>query len=610
MFSIFCALNLILTQQVYAESAKTPFVEDFETGSLGSFWQTNSTSGRIMVTSSYAPHAGSYHLIMDSRVAGPYLLNELVLTIDLAGKTGVKLSFYHKSFSDENHALPASFTGSKSGDGVSVSADGTTWYKVQGLTTYEGATRGWKKFEVNLDAALAAARINYTSTFKIKFQQYDNFPISSDGFAFDDIEVFESLIDNDHDGLPDDWELGFFGTIAEDPAGDYDADDLVNMDEYRAGTDPTDADTDCDRIPDGFEVEYDLDPLDPADADDDLDHDGISNLNEYLAGSDPSVPARSAASFPFSENFEDGSLRSFWKANSTGTGRVLVTSSSAPHGGSYHLTMDSSSSVYALNELVLNINLTGRTGVRLSFFQKSFRDESHLLPASFSGSRNGDGVSISADGTTWYKVQGLTTSEGAILNWKKFEVDLDAAIAAARINYTSTFKIKFQQYDNSPIPSDGFALDDIVLDVGQSGGDPGTPPPATSLSPTEQEVVRLVNVQRASNGLPPLQVVEALVVAAHRHSNDMAQHNFMSHTGSDGSTPWDRMRDAGYRLVYGGENVAAGYSAPASVINGWMNSSGHRANILSPNFCHVGAGYAYSSNSSYHHYWTLDFGCN
>jgi hypothetical protein len=124
---------------------------------------------------------------------------------------------------------------------------------------------------------------------------------------------------------------------------------------------------------------------------------------------------------------------------------------------------------FSLNELVLNVNLDGQSGVTLSFEHKEFNDNNHVMPASFTGSNNSDGVAISADGSTWYKVQGLTAVDGISSNWQVYEVDLDAAIAAADISYNSAFKIKFQQYGQNPIVSstfrfsDGFAFDNIQL---------------------------------------------------------------------------------------------------------------------------------------------------
>jgi uncharacterized protein YkwD len=592
----------------HAKSATIPFVEDFESGRLGAFWEARSSgAGRILVTPSHSPHSGKYHLTMDSSRRGIHSLNELILTIDLQGASGVMLSFYHKEFRDENHFLKDAFKGSRKGDGVSISADGVHWYKVQGLTYPEGVSSRWKRFEVDLDAAAAAAGINYNSAFKIKFQQYDNYPISIDGFAFDDIEVYQTIMDTDHDGLPDEWELEYFGDLQQAPGDDPDGDGLENLAEHQRGTSPADDDTDNDGMPDGWEVRYGLDPLDPGDASGDSDSDGVTNLDEYLAGTDPTVAPASSALFPFFEDFETGSLSRFWQTNSTGAGRISVTYSGSPHAGSYHLTMDSSRrGTYSLNELILTIDLAGRSDVRLVFYHKEFRDEDHILPDSFSGSRNGDGVAISADGVNWYTVQGLTSREGVGSGWKRFEVDLDAAAAAAGITYNSAFRIKFQQYDNYPLGTDGFAFDDISVDASQPDGGTGG---QKGLLPQEAEVIALINQQRQQMGLSALQINDSLVAAARRHSTDMAGNDFVGHTGSDGSSPWDRIRDADYNLRYGGENVAAGYSTPQDVFNAWMNSRGHRDNMLNPNFCDIGAGYSYDPASTYTHYWTLTLGC-
>ena len=119
-----------------------------------------------------------------------------------------------------------------------------------------------------------------------------------------------------------------------------------------------------------------------------------------------------------------------------------------------------------------------------------------------------------------------------------------------------------------------------------------------------QQVLDLVNRERGQGGLSPLRLHSQLNAAAQAHSNDMAKHNFMSHTGSDGSSPFDRIRRYGYNYQRAAENVAAGYSSAQDVMRGWMNSSGHRANILNPHYRDIGIGYARSNKP----YWTQTFG--
>lgn len=117
-----------------------------------------------------------------------------------------------------------------------------------------------------------------------------------------------------------------------------------------------------------------------------------------------------------------------------------------------------------------------------------------------------------------------------------------------------------------------------------------------------------INEIRDRYNLPRFSNSEKITQAALRHSNDMADNNFFSHTGSDGSTAGDRLEDACYKWWAYGEIIAAGYTTPASVVDAWMGSSGHRGIILDPQYTEFGAGYAYKSSSRYKHYWTVDFG--
>jgi uncharacterized protein YkwD len=130
----------------------------------------------------------------------------------------------------------------------------------------------------------------------------------------------------------------------------------------------------------------------------------------------------------------------------------------------------------------------------------------------------------------------------------------------------------------------------------------------TTASDLETEVLELVNQMRLAENLHPLAWDSQLHEAAFGHSEDMAANDYFSHTSLDGRTPFDRIRDAGYLFNAAGENIAAGYSTPQAVVNGWMNSTGHRQNILSSTYCDLGVGYAYHASGVYHHYWTQNFG--
>jgi uncharacterized protein YkwD len=116
-------------------------------------------------------------------------------------------------------------------------------------------------------------------------------------------------------------------------------------------------------------------------------------------------------------------------------------------------------------------------------------------------------------------------------------------------------------------------------------------------------IVALVNSERSKAGCSPVTLNAKLSKAAQDHSADMASHQNMSHTGSDGSDPGARITRAGYNWSAYGENVAYGYSTPEQVMAGWMSSPGHKENILTCSFKEIGVGLAQPGS-----YWTQDFG--
>ncbi|AFZ34162.1 SCP-like extracellular [Stanieria cyanosphaera PCC 7437] len=126
------------------------------------------------------------------------------------------------------------------------------------------------------------------------------------------------------------------------------------------------------------------------------------------------------------------------------------------------------------------------------------------------------------------------------------------------------------------------------------------------------QVLELTNAERTKAGLKPLKLNSKLVNAAQNHSKNMAEDDFFSHTGEDGSSVSDRVQDAGYQYSRVGENIAAGQKTAEQVVQGWMNSPGHRANILNSNFTEIGIGYEYLENDTgsvnYNYYWTQVFG--
>jgi len=134
---------------------------------------------------------------------------------------------------------------------------------------------------------------------------------------------------------------------------------------------------------------------------------------------------------------------------------------------------------------------------------------------------------------------------------------------------------------------------------------PAPAPPTPSASSDADQVLALVNTERAKEGCAPVTGNDQLTTAAQRHSEDMAAHDYFSHTSQDGSDPGERITAAGYRWSTYGENIAKGQRTPADVMNSWMNSPGHRANILNCSFRELGVGIRDSPGGIV---WTQDFG--
>ncbi len=118
----------------------------------------------------------------------------------------------------------------------------------------------------------------------------------------------------------------------------------------------------------------------------------------------------------------------------------------------------------------------------------------------------------------------------------------------------------------------------------------------------EQRVGELVNVERVKAGLKPLVLDESLSLKARVKSEDMAKNNYFSHNSPTYGTPFEMMQSMGVSYRSAGENIAMGQRTPEAVVQAWMNSEGHRKNILSPSFTHLGVGYIADGN-----YWTQWF---
>ena len=137
---------------------------------------------------------------------------------------------------------------------------------------------------------------------------------------------------------------------------------------------------------------------------------------------------------------------------------------------------------------------------------------------------------------------------------------------------------------------------------------PSTTPeqkPSTDFSSYQQQVLDLVNAERAKRGISALTLDSSLSSVATKKSQDMVNKNYFDHTSPTYGSPFDMMKQFGISYRSAGENIAKGQKTPQEVVAAWMNSEGHRKNILNPNFTNLGVGIAKDSNKTT--YWTQMF---
>ncbi|MCR9198103.1 MAG: CAP domain-containing protein [Planctomycetaceae bacterium] len=190
----------------------------------------------------------------------------------------------------------------------------------------------------------------------------------------------------------------------------------------------------------------------------------------------------------------------------------------------------------------------------------------------------------------------------------------DAVVDPNGINEAAETFAAESEFQPAPAPAPASAGDQPAISEPFIADPQPEPEPASISAPDDfvTEVVRLTNVIRAENGLPPVTLDAELQSAASDHSADMAFRDFFGHVNLEGQQPWDRALEAGYDYQTIGENIAAGQLTPAEVVQAWYDSASHRENILNPAFREIGIGYTFLASDTgglnYNHYWTQLFG--
>lgn len=185
-----------------------------------------------------------------------------------------------------------------------------------------------------------------------------------------------------------------------------------------------------------------------------VDADRIAVLGEFSVVEAPEI---------YFEDFESGEFDSSWELNSTDVfGRIQITDQYTTGEGNFSMLMDQRATGFAnLNEAIWTVDLSGIDTPLLSFYHAEWNDENGTLPVVYQNSYNADGVSVSEDGIIWHTI--MTDVETTQGEWSLFSINLQEVAETRGIELTSDFKIKFQQYDDGPLPNDGRGYDGIEI---------------------------------------------------------------------------------------------------------------------------------------------------
>jgi uncharacterized protein YkwD len=226
------------------------------------------------------------------------------------------------------------------------------------------------------------------------------------------------------------------------------------------------------------------------------------------------------------------------------------------------------------------------------------------LNLKFKSKGNGAEISLIRD----QNQNGLVDTD-EILKRSKMRSQRDGSIDFSNAS-TGTYFVQVTK-SGQGINSYRFSLSTTPTTTSNAATNPSGVTPTSSSSAVIDQIVSLTNAFRQQNGLAPLTLNNSLTTAAQTHSQNMALQDFVSHTGKDGSSVAERVTATGYDWSVVAENVAAGYPTAADVVQGWINSPGHRENLLNTSVTQIGVGYYFlandTGNANYNSYWTQVF---
>ncbi len=438
------------------------------------------------------------------------------LTVNLAGQTNVWLSFKCLSYNDNwDQIMPDTYTGTVDADGVAVSVDGgTTWYKVQGLTTNEGLLNDntYHLFNLNLSTVLDAHGLSFTTNTMLQFvhhmPEWAHHNLDDISLLAQEINVQNTTL-SAVEGTSLTVTVVRTGCSAGSVSVDYTTTNLTAI----AGEDYT-AQSGTLTFADSVTSRNIIIPI--------IDDTEYYESNETfrvlisnatggaklgnLTQTEVTIIRDARAPFPFVEGFEDIDQNTFsspgfyWTKEGAYNGYYvnigIDAQYSEPHSGSHSMRIYSGGADGTnWGRATLTVNLLNQTNVVLKFWQKTSDTYDAMMPASFTGTNFSDGVAVSVDGLHWYKAAGLTSGEGATTNYQQYTVDMDSLVASNGITYNKDFKICFQAYD---IPGGASCFDDISV-----YSDYGPLTITTTNLPNAVSMIPYSTGLAGTNGLPP-----------------------------------------------------------------------------------------------------------
>jgi uncharacterized YkwD family protein len=268
---------------------------------------------------------------------------------------------------------------------------------------------------------------------------------------------------------------------------------------------------------------------------------------------------------------------------------------------------------YRTNRTGTNENVLDREGVFADDHDDNLMDHRGPLTENYANRKGGNDYNPSEHN----RRNGLTNMNGTTSSFSTKKSSEDYPHTKAMRTQDAKYRFvpvnENQDRGNTRNQNNRNDQDRLGIDQPRQGTTENQQPRAVNPTPTTQQatgniseyarqVVNVTNEQRRINGLAPLQIDTQLSDVAQMKSQDMQSNGYFSHTSPTYGSPFDMMRDFGVSYRTAGENIAQGQRTPQEVVNAWMNSAGHRRNILNGNFTHIGVGYESSGN-----HWTQMF---